>query len=156
MDWLGIGVLILGIAFAVLTFLLIKPLRKASDALDGVKQTTDRLPQLVDDLSKQTTTVMQTSNTTIANVNEQVKQVTPFFQVIGDTGNATRKLTVAALDKTYTIKVQTGSASSFTKREKYEGIYGIISFLYFLSQRKDQLQNVSRTRNYTKKSDGGH
>ena len=156
MDWLGIGVLIIGIAFAVITFLLIKPLRKATDALEGVRQATDRLPQLVDDLSKQSTTVMKTSNTTIANVNKQVKEVTPFFQVIGDTGNAARKLTVAALEKSNALKTQTGTASNFTNREKYEGIYGILSFIYFLSQRKNQLKNVSQSRNYTEESDGGY
>ncbi|WP_252503041.1 DUF948 domain-containing protein [Sporosarcina sp. Marseille-Q4943] len=135
MDWLGIGVLIIGIALAFLTLLLIKPLRKLTDTLDGVRQTTDRLPQLVDDLSKQTTEVMQLSNETIANVNNQVKEVSPLFHIIGDTGEATRKLTLAALKKTNEIKTNTSHASDFTKRENYEGIYGILSFIFFLSQR---------------------
>ncbi|MFS0687655.1 DUF948 domain-containing protein [Sporosarcina sp. 179-K 8C2 HS] len=136
MDWLGIGVLIIGIAFAFLTLLLIKPLRKLTDTLDGVRQTTDRLPLLVDDLSKHTTEVMQSSNETIANVNNQVKEVSPLFHIIGDTGEATRKLTLAALEKTNEIKTNTSHASDFTKREKYEGIYGILSFIFYLSQRK--------------------
>lgn len=143
MDWLGIGVLIIGIAFAVLTFFLIKPLQKLNAALDGVKQTTDRLPHLVDDLSNQTTEVMQSSNATMANVNEQVKEVSPFFQIIGDTGEATRNLTLAALEKTTALKAKTVQASEFTKREKYEGIYGILSFIFFLSQRKNLMKETS-------------
>ena len=87
-------------------------------------------------------------------MNEQVKEVTPFIQVIGDTGIATRRLTLAALEKTHALKAQTGSAANFTKSKKYEGIYGILSFIYFLSQRKNQLQNVSRSRKYTQESDG--
>lgn len=147
MDWLGIGVLIIAIAFAVLTFLLIKPLRKLNDALDGVKQATDRLPQVVDELSKQTTEVMQSGNATIANVNEQVKEISPFFHIIGDTGEATRKLTVAALKKTNALQMRTNEASDFTKREKYEGIYGILSFIFYLSQRKNQMKEVSGIKN---------
>lgn len=148
MDWLGIGVLIIGIAFAVLTFLLIKPLRKLTDALDDVKQTTDRLPKVVDDLSKQTTDMMQLSSTTISNVNEQVKEVSPFFHIIGDTGEATRKLTLKALDKTNSLKTQTNGASTFTKREKYEGIYGILAFIFFLSERKNNVQEVSGSKKH--------
>jgi len=138
LDWAGIGVLIIGIAFAILTFFLIKPLRKLSDALDGVKQTTDRLPHVVDDLSKQTTEMMQLSSTTISNVNEQVKEVSPFFHILGDTGEATRKLTHAALVKANALKTETDRASNFTKQEKYEGIYGILSFIFFLSERKKE------------------
>lgn len=146
MDWLGIGVLIIGIAFAGLTFLLIKPLRKLSETLDGVKQTTDRLPQVVDDLSKQTSEVMQSSNATIENVNEQVKEVSPFFHIIGDTGEASRKLTVSLLKKTNAFQTKTDDAFNFTKREQYEGIYGILSFIFFLSQRRNQMKEVSGSR----------
>lgn len=144
MDWLGIGVLIIGIAFAVLTFLLIKPIRKLSETLDGVKQVSDRLPQLVDELSSQTVEVMQSSNATIANVNEQVKEISPLFHIVGDTGEATRQLTLSALGKTNTLKSKTSDASEFTKREKYEGIYGILSFIFFLSERKNHLKGSQR------------
>ncbi|MCM3637509.1 DUF948 domain-containing protein [Sporosarcina luteola] len=139
MDWLGIGVLLIGIAFLTLTCFLIKPLRKMSDALDGLKQTTDRLPRMVDDLSKQTAEVMQLGNATIATVNEQVKEVSPFFHIIGDTGTATRKLTLSAIEKMNALKDKTSKASDFTTREKYEGIYGILSFIFFLRGNKDKI-----------------
>lgn len=137
MDWLGIGVLIIGITFTVLTLFLIKPLRKLSESLDGVKQTTERLPHMLDDLSKQTSDVLQSSNVMIANVNEQVKELSPIFHIIGDTGEAARKLTIAALKKTNSFKTRTNDAAVFTNRENYEGIYGILSFMFFLSQRKN-------------------
>lgn len=145
MDWLGIGVLIIGIAFAGLTLLLIKPIRKLTEALDGVKQVSERLPQLVDDLSHQTTEVMQSSNATFATVNEQVKEVSPLFHMIGDTGEATRKLTLSALGKANGLKSNTSEASEFTRREKYEGLYGLLSFIYFLSERKNRLGETTRT-----------
>ncbi|MCM3743258.1 DUF948 domain-containing protein [Sporosarcina luteola] len=135
MDWLGIGVLLIGIAFLTLTFFMIKPIRKMSDAMDGLKQTTDRLPKMVDDLSTQAAEVLQASNATITTVTAQVKEVSPFFRIIGDTGTATRKLTLRGIDRMTELKDKTNKASDFTTREKYEGIYGILSFIFFLSKR---------------------
>lgn len=140
MDWLGIGILLIGIAFSVLVFILIKPVGKLSDTLDEVKLATNRLPKAIDNLSMQATEVMNTSNITIQNVNNQVKKMTPFFHVIGVAGEATHQLTLAALKKTNRLNTRTTTATGFTKREKYEGIYGIISFIFFLTQRSKELK----------------
>lgn len=143
MDWIGIGVLIIGIAFAVLVVILIKPVRKLGDVLDGVEKTTNKLPDVLDDLTAQTSEVMHTGNSTIHNVNEQVQKLNPLFNIIEDTGQATRQLTLSALEKTNTLKAQTSSAATFTRREKYEGIYGILAFIFFLSERKKDIKKVS-------------
>lgn len=140
MDWLGIGILLIGIAFSVLVLILIKPVRKLSDTLDGVKLATNRLPKAIDDLSMQATEVMKTSNITIQNVNNQVKEMTPFFHVIGVTGEATHQLTLAVLKKNNRLNAKTTTTTDFTKREKYEGIYGIVSFIFFLTQRSKGLK----------------
>ena len=44
MDWLGIGVLLLGIAFFVLVIFLIKPLKKLFNVLENMEETTNQLP----------------------------------------------------------------------------------------------------------------
>lgn len=142
MDWVGIGVLIIGIAFAVLVIFLLKPLKKLSDVLESLQQTTDRLPEVLDDMTHQASDILQTSNTTLVNVNEQVNEISPLFHIVGDAGEASRKLTSAALDKANTLKQQTGSANEFVRREKYEGIYGLLSFLFFLSQRRKEIKET--------------
>ena len=142
MDWLGIGVLIIGIAFAVLVIFLLKPIKKLADVLKSLQQTTDRLPKVLDDVANQTSVILQTSNVTLGNVNEQVNEISPLFHVLGDAGEASRKLTSAALDKANTLKQQTGSAEEFVRREKYEGIYGLLSFLYFLFQRRKEIKET--------------
>ncbi|WOV88940.1 DUF948 domain-containing protein [Sporosarcina oncorhynchi] len=143
MDWMGIGVLVIGIAFAVLVIILIKPVRKLGDVLEGVEKTTNKLPDMLDDLTKQTSEVMHSGNSTIRNVNGHIQKLNPLFEIVEDTGQATRQLTLSALEKTNTLKAQTSSAATFTRKEKYEGIYGIISFIFFLSQRKKEIKKVT-------------
>ncbi len=142
MDWLGIGVLIIGIAFAVLVIFLLKPISTLSDVLKSLQQTTDRLPEVLDDVTTQASTVLQTSNATLGNVNEQVSEISPLFHIVGDAGKAAEKLTAAALNKTTTLKQQTDDAKKFVKHEKYEGVYGLLSFLFYLSQKRQEIQET--------------
>lgn len=142
MDWLGIGVLVIGVAFAVLVGILIKPINKLADVLDGVKETTDRLPETMDDLTGHTKEIMRTSNATIETVNDQLKEFNPLLHTIGDVGGTVRQKTLAALGKTSTLKAQTEHAAEFTKQEKYEGIYGLLSFYYFMTRRKKKRKSV--------------
>ena len=145
MDWLGIGVLIIGIAFAVLVIFLLKPIKKLSDVLASLQQTTDRLPEVFDDMTQQTSTVLQTSNSTLVNVNEQVNEISPLFHILGDAGEAARKLTSAALDKTNTLKQQTGSAKEFVRREKYEGyLWASVIFILSFTEREKKLKKQSQ------------
>lgn len=140
MDWMGIGVLIIGIAFAVLVVILIKPLNKLSDVMENLKQTTEKLPGVVDEVTGQTQLVLNTSNETIGNVNQQVTEVTPLFQIVGDTGEAARSLTQAALQKSTDLKVTTEDAANLTRRERYQGLYGFLSFLFYLQQNKKEVK----------------
>lgn len=142
MDWLGIGVLIIGIAFAVLVIFLLKPISKLSSVLASLQETTDRLPTVLGDVTHQATEVLQTGNSTLENVNVQVNEISPLFHIVGDAGEASRKFTSEALNKVNTFKKKTAGAKDFTKRERYEGVYGLLSFLYFLSQRKKELKEA--------------
>ncbi|WOV85699.1 DUF948 domain-containing protein [Sporosarcina jeotgali] len=140
MDWMGIGVLVIGIAFAVLVVILIKPLKKLGDVMENLKQTTEKLPNVMDDVTGQAQLVLNTSNETIGNVNQQVNEITPLFKIVGDTGEAARSLTQSALIKTNTLKENTADAANLTRREKYQGLYGFLSFLFYLQQNKKEVK----------------
>ncbi len=142
MDWLGIGVLIIGITFAILVIILVKPINKLASVLDSLQQTTDRLPKVLDDVTSQATTALQASNATLGNVNKQVSEISPLFHIIGDAGKEAEKFTSYALDKTTTLKQQTNSAKEFVKSKKYEGIFGLLSFLFFLSQKRQEISET--------------
>jgi len=142
MDWLGIGVLIIGITFAILVIILVKPINKLTSVLGSLQQTTDRLPKVLDDVSSQATTVLEASNATLGNVNKQVSEISPLFHIVGDAGKEAEKFTSAALDKTTTLKQQTTSAKEFVSSKKYEGIFGLLSFLFFLSQKRQEISDT--------------
>lgn len=142
MDWLGIGVLLIGIAFLVLVIFLLKPLSKLSDVLESVQKTTDQLPETLTDITGQAATVLHTSNETIGNVNNQVKEISPIFQIAGDVGVAARELSSATLDKTMTFKQNTSGAKDLSQRKKYAGLYGLLSILFYFSQKKDEIKRA--------------
>lgn len=142
MDWLGFGILIIGIAFAALVIILIKPLGKLTNILEGLQKTTDRLPSVLDDGANQAHEAFGKVNDTLADVNEQVKAINPVFHIVRDAGEASLQLTSVALEKTMAMKKNTSEAKAFTDRKKYQGLYGILSFIFYLSQRKKDLKNA--------------
>lgn len=143
MDWvLGIGVLLIGIALLIISLVMIKPLGKLTNVLESVKQTTDTLPSTVADLTDQTHQILHTSNETIRNVNNQIKEITPVFQIVGDIGEASHEVTNAALDTTIRFKDRVANASDFVKEKEYKGLYGIITLLFYLMQQRKELKKM--------------
>ena len=142
MDWLGLGVLIIGIAFAALVIILIRPLGKLTKVLDDLEQTTSRLPKVIDDSAIQASEAFGKVNDTLATVNEQVKAINPVFHIVKDVGEASQQLTSVALEKTMAMKESTSEANAFKERQKYQGLYGILSFVFYLSQQKENLQHA--------------
>lgn len=140
MDWLGIGVLLIGVALLILAIVLIKPLTKLTEVLKSVQKTTDMLPRTVTNVTEQTTTVMRTSNATIANVNDKISEIGPVFYLVGDIGEASRVIASNTLDKTLAFKTQATEANAIAKRKKYEGIYGLLTLVYVLANNKNELK----------------
>lgn len=138
MDWLGIGVLVIGIAFAALVLLLIKPLNNLSNLFFSVQRTTDELPHNINLITDQTKNTLQTTTETITNVNKQVKEFTPFFAIIGDVGHATQRLSSTLVDSTENIKVKTEDGKNYAERRNLQGLYGVMTLGYHLIQRKKE------------------
>ncbi|WP_210468846.1 DUF948 domain-containing protein [Sporosarcina sp. 6E9] len=147
MGLLEIGVLIIGIAFAVLVLFLIKPIKKLTDVLDNLKKTTEKLPESFVTITDQTTSVLQEGNKTIENVNDQVKELRPIFEIVGDVGEASQELSHSTLQKTIALKQKTSNAVEFANRKKYEGLFGLLSMIYYLNQNKNILkEKISKTK----------
>lgn len=142
MDWLGIGVLLIGIALLILVIILIKPLGKLSGVLESLQKTTDDLPETITEVTDQATQLLQTGNETLSNVNDQVTEISPVFQIVGDIGHVAREFTSKAVDKTVALKQQTSAATEVSNRKKYEGLYGLLSFILFFTERKKDIKNA--------------
>ena len=142
MGLLEIGVLIIGVAFAVLVLFLIKPIKKMTDVLEDLKKTTEKLPESFVKITEQTTAVLQEGNKTIEQVNVQVKELRPIFEIVGNVGEASQELTNSTLKKTIALKQRTSDAVEFSHRKQYEGLFGLLSMIYYLSENKKILKET--------------
>lgn len=144
MDWLGIGVLVIGLALLILVIVLISPLAKLATVLDSVKKSTDRIPKIMDDNAQEAHKALQNVNVTLENVNQQINAVHPLFHIVEDAGLASRQISSKWLDKTTSLKEQSTEAQAFAERQKYEGLYGVLSFAFYLFQNKDYLTTATK------------
>ncbi|MFD2627658.1 DUF948 domain-containing protein [Oceanobacillus kapialis] len=136
MDWLGIGVTVIGVAFLILVIVLIKPLNKLANVLGGLQKTTDNLPAQVDDMMSQTKNALQSGNDTLAQINSQIKELSPIFHTIGDAGRATNHLSTSIADKVMKVKTETAEGSSFITKHDLEGLYGLGTLIYYVVQQQ--------------------
>lgn len=140
MDWLGIGVLIIGIAFLAFVIMLIKPLNKLSGVFSSLKSTTDALPQQVDDITTGAKDTLSSGRETIQQLNNQMSELSPIFTIIGNVGETTNKLSSSMVNITKEMKENTEEGSTFIERNNLEGLYGAITLGYYVSQRKNPQQ----------------
>ncbi|SER03545.1 Uncharacterized protein YoxC, contains an MCP-like domain [Virgibacillus subterraneus] len=137
MDWLGIGVLIIGIAFLAFVIMLIKPLKNLSGVFSSLRSTTDALPQQVADITSGAKDTLTTGRETIQQLNNQMSELSPIFTILGDVGETTNKLSSSMVDITKEMKANTKEGSTFIERKNLEGLYGAITLGYYAFQRRN-------------------
>jgi len=142
MDWLGIGVLVIGIALLIIAIVLIKPLNKVSDLIDSTKATTDKLPQTLDNITGQAEDVLQKANTTLSEVNGKVAQLTPMFEILGDAGRASREISSSAVEATLAMKNSTAEGREITDEKGLHGVYGGLALAYYLYEKRKAMKQI--------------
>ncbi|HLR63217.1 MAG TPA: DUF948 domain-containing protein [Lentibacillus sp.] len=135
MDWVGIGVIIIGLAMLGLVFLLIKPLKNLTEVLAGVQKTTNNLPNQVADIMTNLKTALSSANDTIKQLNEQLGKLVPIFQIIGNIGKSLQHL--FSIMTKINDDMQCKTDNSLMERYHLEGIYGVMALGYGLYQRKN-------------------
>lgn len=122
MIWVGIGLIIIGIALLALVGILIKPLHKVATVLSDVRKTTKDLPETVHDISSQANEALDTGVDTLQQINTQLKELTPIFYLVGDVGRATQQLSSNMV--TIVEDFEDRETESFATRRNLEGFYG--------------------------------
>lgn len=135
MTWVGIGLIIIGVALLGLAAVLFKPLTKLAGVFSSLQKTTDQLPEKMESITSQTTEVLGTSVETLHQLNAQVKELSPVLHIVGDAGRATNQLTSSMLDAVEGMKENTDGARDFATRRNLEGLYGALTLGYFLFQK---------------------
>lgn len=136
MDWLGIGVFIIGITLFVLVIILISPLLKLAKLLESVRQSTDTLPKIVDKNAKEAHTALINVNELLVNVNQKMTAIHPIFEMIQDAGLASKRISAKWLHK--------ADVELLTDASNPAGLNRFVSFIFYLAQNKDALQETSK------------
>ncbi|MEC5425979.1 DUF948 domain-containing protein [Virgibacillus sp. C22-A2] len=145
MDWLGIGVLVIGLAFLVLVLLLIKPLNRLAGLFGSLQKTTDHLPQQVEEITTQAKAVLGSGNDALNQINNQVKELSPLFYIAGDIGRATNQMFASLAEAVIKMERTTAEANDLTHRKNLEGLYGVLTLGYYVFQRsKSHLSETAR------------
>ncbi|GAK05463.1 general stress protein [Geomicrobium sp. JCM 19037] len=138
MDLLGIAALVAAIAFAVLVIFLGKVLSNLSVVLQKTGETVGKLPDQLDEISKETGIILHNTNETILDLNEKIKTLNPIFGMVQDAGEASRKLSSSLVDMTESMRSQTNQAAKMTDNKDLRGMYGLAAFVYYLNQKRKE------------------
>lgn len=149
MTLVGIGVLLIGIAFLILAIFLAATLNNLAGVLGGVDRTMEKLPKQLDNVMSETSNIIKESNQTLTDVNEKMEQLTPLFYVVGDVGNATRKLTSSFVDITDSMKTKSEAGKDIAEKNNLSGMYGTFALGYYWLKKRKQLKKEQAEGEFT-------
>ncbi|UJL46592.1 DUF948 domain-containing protein [Virgibacillus sp. NKC19-16] len=145
MTLTGVGVLIIGVAFLILTIFIAHTLQNLAGILSGIEKTVEKLPDQLDDVFKETGDLINHSNDTIADVNEKLGQLSPLFYIVGDVGNVTRRFSSSLVDVTETVKNKTNDSKDISQKNNLGGLYGSFALGYYLLTKRRQAKSEGAT-----------
>ena len=137
MVWIGIGLIIIGIALLGLVGIMIKPMMKAASVLSDVKKTTSTLPETVGGMTEQVNEALHTGVDMLQLINTQLKELTPIFYLVGDVGRATKQLSSNMVDAVEDFERK----ETFATRKNLEALYGALTLGILLFQKAKDFAN---------------
>lgn len=138
MDLTGIGVFLIGLAFLITAIFFARVLYRFSNMLDGVEQTVQEMPKQMNGILKETGDLIHHSQRTLADANEKMAALTPLFQIVGDVGESTRKLTSSLVDVTEAAKKKVDHAETAVQKKRLGNVYGTAALSYYLWKKKKE------------------
>ncbi|WP_100372950.1 DUF948 domain-containing protein [Bacillus sp. FJAT-45037] len=135
MDWLGIGVLILAIGFAVLIAFLIPVLKKLTETLDNTAKTIAQAEKSLENITSETSLVLYNANETLMDVNHKVAKLNPLFDIVEDAGQATHQLTGTLAQFTEKKMSPVRQADDLSKDKNIKGFVRGVALIYYLRKK---------------------
>lgn len=140
MTLVGVGVLLIGIAFLILAIFLGATLNNLAGILGGIDKTVQNLPEQLDDVMKETSNIIRESNQTLADVNDKMSQLSPLFYIVGDVGTATRRFSSSLVDVTDSVKMKSETGKDLAEKKNLGGVYGSFALGYYWLKKRQQLK----------------
>ncbi|MFC4025597.1 DUF948 domain-containing protein [Oceanobacillus longus] len=140
MTLVGIGVLLIGVAFIILAIFIGHALNNLAGVLSGIDKTVKQLPNQLDNVFKETGNMISESNNTLADVNDKLHQLSPLFYIVGDVGSATRKFSSSLVDVTDSMKTKTDGGKEVSDGNKLGGLYGSFALGYYWLKKRQEMK----------------
>lgn len=140
MDFIGIGVLLMGIACLVLAIYLARVLNNFANVISGVDKTVEQLPEQLDNILNETGNLIHHSNETLSDVNEKLGTLTPIFHIVGDIGESTRTLSSSLVDVTKSAKRKLDKTDPEVQKKRLGGVYGSLALSHYLYHSRQELK----------------
>lgn len=144
MTLIGVGVIIIGVASIILAIFIGHLLNNLASVLRGVDKTVQQLPEQMDGILKETTSIMHESNQALVDINNKMEQLSPLFYIVGDVGNATRKLSSSLVDATDSVKTKTEAGQEVSGKNNLGGVYGGVALGYYWLKKKRDLKREKK------------
>ncbi|PWA04980.1 DUF948 domain-containing protein [Pueribacillus theae] len=128
MILMSIGTLIFSIAFFILVVYLSRTLKHLSSVIMSMNRTIEKLPNQVDGITNEATTLLWNTNKTVDDLNKKLGTLTPYFYIAGDFGDSTKYITSSFSDIV--------QATAEKPERKNLGLFkGLVSASYLLLQK---------------------
>jgi uncharacterized protein YoxC len=117
---IDISVAVIAAAFVALTVYLIMTLRSVRDSLHQANQTLTKVQLQVDEVSRETVTIMRTTNQITDDLHKKLKHVDALFESVSDVGEAVNQVTssMKQVSATVTKSITHGVESGVHKQQK--------------------------------------
>ncbi|TLS38962.1 DUF948 domain-containing protein [Pseudalkalibacillus caeni] len=112
MDWLiPVSVAVIAIAFAVLTYFLVKVLKSAEDTLNHTAETVDNLQTQLDGITKETTVLLHKTNLLAEDIQDKSNALDPTFEAVKEMGDSLKAVNNDLQDTTQTVSNEVSQRS---------------------------------------------
>ena len=138
MDWLGIGVFILAIGFAVLVAFIIPVLKKLTVTISKTADTVDQAEKSLAELTNETRLLLYNTNETLMDVNDKIAKLDPIFDVVEDSGQAAHSVTSTIADFTEKRTERVKDGNKVVNKHHYKGLMKGVALIYYLRQAKSK------------------
>ncbi|GEM_PF-1608847 len=138
MDWLGIGVLVIGVALFLGVLFLRPVLQRLADTLNNTAETVSTLNKSVGEITNETSLILYNTNETLVDLNKKIGKLNPLFDIVHDTGQAAHHLTATMAGFTSVKHDRATAALNYIDKKDLEGIMRGAAFIYYLRQVKKE------------------
>ncbi|MBM7094947.1 DUF948 domain-containing protein [Bacillus sp. H-16] len=138
MDFLGIGIFIIALAFAGLVVYLTKVLSKLTEVLTHTAKTVENLEGQIGEITSETKLTLYNTNETIADVNHKLTQLDPIFYIVNDVGESAHRVTSSLVKLSKRTQSDVDKGATKIDEKDVRGWMRTASFVYYLVKKRKE------------------